>query len=124
MRLEWKTNSDPEIAKAGDLLQLSFLLVVSKLRPWCYAAVALSLPASARSSVVVPISLVQQIGVSTGTCVFIVSAAVMTGEAVAGALIDTDGGVGLNLKLFRGANMAVGASLIAMSICAGLMGIE
>lgn len=66
-------------------------------------------------ALVVQISKVQEIGVRTGTSFFIISAAGLTGNPIAGALIDRDHGGYLYMQLFCGATMATGASLIALS---------
>ena len=66
-------------------------------------------------ALVVQISKVQELGVRTGTCFFIISTAALTGNPIAGALIDRDDGGYLYMQLFCGATMVVGASLIALS---------
>ena len=66
-------------------------------------------------ALIVQISKVQEIGVRTGTCFFVISMAGLTGNPIAGALIDRDGGGYLYAQLFCGATMAIGASLIGLS---------
>lgn len=66
-------------------------------------------------ALVVQISKVQELGVRTGTFFFIASIAALTGNPIAGALIDRDDGGYLYMQLFCGVSMAAGASLIAMS---------
>lgn len=66
-------------------------------------------------ALIVQISKVQEIGVRTGTSFFIISAAGLTGNPIAGALVTMDNGGYLYMQLFCGATMAVGASLIAVS---------
>lgn len=58
------------------------------------------------------LSSVQEIGIRMGTSFSIISIAALTGNPIAGALIDRNAGGYLYLKLFCGIAMGVGCSLL------------
>ncbi len=66
-------------------------------------------------ALVVQISKVEDIGVRTGTNFLVISTAGLTGNPIAGVLIDRDDGGYLYMQVFCGLAMAIGASLIALS---------
>ncbi|RDW63804.1 hypothetical protein BP6252_11349 [Coleophoma cylindrospora] len=67
------------------------------------------------SPLVAQISDIRQIGVRVGTCFMIVSLAALTGNPIAGALINADNGGYLGAQIFTGVVMTVGTILIASS---------
>ena len=67
------------------------------------------------SPLVAQISDIRQIGVRVGTCFMVFSLAALTGNPIAGALINADNGGYLGLQIFTGVVMAVGTVLIAAS---------
>jgi hypothetical protein len=64
------------------------------------------------SPLVAQISDIRQIGVRVGTCFMVISLAALTGNPIAGALINAGDGGYLGLQIFTGVAMAVGGLLI------------
>jgi MFS family permease len=64
------------------------------------------------SPLVAQISDIRQIGVRVGTCFMVFSIAALTGNPIAGALINADNGGYLGLQIFTGVVMAIGTILI------------
>jgi len=69
-------------------------------------------------SVVAQISEIEQIGLRNGLLYFFVGIAVLAGNPIAGALIDSDKGNYTKLQIFAGVMMIAGASLL---LCARIM---